>query len=163
MKKIFMILALAAIMTTHTAAEGDVIFALPPPQPISRAPYERIVNAEWVDLSIQEPLTEKHVVSGIITAYCSCSKCCGQYSAEYNGGIAITTTGTIAEAGRTVAVNPNVIPYGAHVWIDGHEYIAEDTGSGLKDGVHVDIYCDSHVEALRIGRQTKEISWQIET
>lgn len=87
--------------------------------------------------------------------------CCGQWSAEYNNGVAITATGTLAQAGRTVGVNPEVIPYGAHIWIDGHEYIAEDTGSGLQKGIHIDIYCDSHTEALRIGRHVKEIFWEI--
>jgi len=85
------------------------------------------------------------------TAYCPCSKCCGKWASG------ITATGTTAEAGRTIAVDPTVIPYGSKVvLVDsrgfGHEYIAEDCGGAIK-GNRVDIYFDTHDEALQFGRQ----------
>ena len=54
------------------------------------------------------------------TAYCSCKKCCGSYSPEVRGGVAHTATGTVPQEGRTIAVDPSVIPYGTKVAIDGN-------------------------------------------
>lgn len=58
-----------------------------------------------------------------------------------------TATGTYTTAGRTLAVNPNIIPYGTHVWLyldDGTlvgDYYAEDTGSNMMQNPYVvDIY-----------------------
>lgn len=73
-----------------------------------------------------------------ITFYCSCSKCCGKWS-KYNR----TRTGTTPAEGRTIAIDPRVIPLGSRVQIAGHEYKAEDTGSAIK-GRHIDIYCSTH-------------------
>lgn len=85
-----------------------------------------------------------------LTAYCNCRKCCGKWA----GGP--TSTGTTPEAGRTIAVDPKVIPYGSHILIDGTEYIAEDCGSGIK-GARIDVFHDSHSAALEFGVQNKEV------
>lgn len=79
------------------------------------------------------------------TAYCACFKCCGKEDG-------ITATGTKATAGRTIAVDPSVIPYGAEVVINGHTYIAEDCGSAVK-GNAVDIFHETHEAARQFGRQ----------
>ena len=84
-----------------------------------------------------------------ITHYCKCTRCCGK-----NDGI--TATGTQATAGRTIAVDPKVIPLGTEVIIDGQSYIAEDTGGAIK-GNKIDIYVDSHSEAIQRGRITREV------
>lgn len=80
------------------------------------------------------------------TAYCPCVKCCGKSDG-------ITATGTKATAGRTIAVDPAVIPYGTEVVINGHTYVAEDCGGAI-NGNDIDIYFDSHDAALQFGRQT---------
>ena len=84
-----------------------------------------------------------------ITHYCGCAKCCGKSDG-------ITATGTRAEAGRTIAVDPGVIPYGTKVIIDGHEYVAEDCGGAIKGAV-IDVFCASHEEALQRGVAVKEV------
>ena len=84
-----------------------------------------------------------------ITHYCSCEKCSGQWGN-------LTATGVRAKAGHTIAVDPRVIPYGSVVLIDGHEYVAEDTGGAIK-GERIDIYCDSHQEASDRGVIYKEV------
>ena len=57
-------------------------------------------------------------------------------------GDGITYTGTMATEGRTIAVDPNVIPLGTRVYIDGYgERIAEDIGGAIK-GNKIDIYVD---------------------
>ena len=81
------------------------------------------------------------------TAYCACSKCCGEWA---DG---ITASGTKATTKRTIAVDTNIIPSGAEVEIEGlGTYVAEDTGSAIK-GKIIDFYFDTHEEALKFGRQ----------
>lgn len=85
-----------------------------------------------------------------VTAYCSCSLCCGSYS---NGQ---TASGTTCTPGRTIAVDTSIIPMGTTVYIDGVPYVAEDTGvSGYK----IDIYMPSHVEALNWGVRYCTVTW----
>lgn len=91
-----------------------------------------------------------------LTAYCTCKICCGKNSPEVTGRPSKTRSGTHPVQGRTVAVDPNVIPLGTHIFINGHEYVAEDTGSWV-DGKDVDIFFNSHREALIFGRQKAEI------
>ena len=83
-----------------------------------------------------------------LTAYCSCSKCCGKSDG-------ITASGVKATAGRTVAVDSS-IPFGTKLIINGHEYVAEDRGGGIK-GKRIDIYFDSHQEALNFGVKKAEV------
>lgn len=85
------------------------------------------------------------------TAYCACPKCCGKWA---DG---ITASGTKATAKRTIAVDSKLIPLGSKVEIEGlGTYIAEDTGSAIK-GKIIDIYFDTHEEALNFGRQKVNI------
>lgn len=82
-----------------------------------------------------------------LTAYCSCSKCCGKWA----GGK--TASGTIPTQGRTVACNS--LPFGTKISINGNIYTVEDTGN-MSDNV-IDIYFNSHSEALQFGRQKAEV------
>lgn len=84
------------------------------------------------------------------TAYCKCEKCCGIWSDSP------TKSGTIPQEGRTIAVDPDVIPLGTQVLIDGQTYTAEDTGSAVKGNV-IDIYFNDHEETEKYGRQEKNI------
>lgn len=86
-----------------------------------------------------------------LTAYCTCSKCCGDFA---DG---ITATGTAATPGRTIAVDPKVIPLGSKVIINGYEYIAEDTGGAIK-GNRIDILFPNHQEALNFGIQHADVA-----
>ena len=61
-----------------------------------------------------------------------------------------TASGTVVTAGRTIAVDPAVIPLGTPVVINGHVYIAEDTGGAI-DGNRIDIAVNTHQEALNLG------------
>lgn len=84
-----------------------------------------------------------------LTAYCACSRCCGKCDG-------ITATGTKATAGRTIAVDPTKIPYGTKVVIYGHTYISEDCGGAIKQN-KIDIFFNSHTEALKFGVQYAEV------
>jgi 3D (Asp-Asp-Asp) domain-containing protein len=76
------------------------------------------------------------------------------YSGPQLGGArAITATGTSARAGRTVAVDPKVIPLGSRVYIEGvGERIAEDIGGAVR-GQHIDLYLPSVSQARIFGVQ----------
>lgn len=94
-----------------------------------------------------------------VTHYCPCKKCCGKDPDHPAYGI--TATGTVATAGRTVAVDPDVIPYGTEVLVryeDGteHTYIAEDCGGAI-DGNRLDVFMDSHGAAWDAGIKTAEV------
>ena len=87
-----------------------------------------------------------------ITAYCPCAECCGRWA---DG---LTATGFPALPG-VVAVDPDVIPLGSTVIIDGQKYLAADTGSGVT-GNHIDICLASHEETVVYGVRTAEV-WVI--
>jgi 3D (Asp-Asp-Asp) domain-containing protein/sulfur carrier protein ThiS len=68
-------------------------------------------------------------------------------------GYGHTATGTTVTEGRTIAVDPNVIPLGWWVYIEGVGFRkAEDRGSAVR-GNEIDVYFDSHYDALNFGRR----------
>jgi len=70
-----------------------------------------------------------------------------------------TKTGTWPKEGRTVAVDPKVIPLGSRLIIDGvGGYIAEDTGKAIV-GNKIDIYKSNRNECINLG--IKKVSIQI--
>lgn len=73
-----------------------------------------------------------------------------------NGSSNSTATGAVPTVGRTIAVDPSVIPYGSQVIINGHTYVAEDCGGAIK-GNKIDILFETHKEALRFGVQYAEV------
>ena len=77
-----------------------------------------------------------------ITAYCSCSKCCGKSTG-------MTASGTRATAGKTVAASSK-FAFGTKLNINGHIYTVEDRGGAIS-GNRIDIYVNSHSEALQWG------------
>lgn len=77
-----------------------------------------------------------------VTAYCACSKCCGKQTG-------ITASGTRATAGRTIAASGQ-FAFGTRLIINGKEYTVEDRGGAIQ-GNRIDIYMNSHAEALAWG------------
>ena len=77
-----------------------------------------------------------------LTYYCACQKCCG----KTNG---ITAWGTKATAGRTIATSSKYA-FGTKLVINGHTYVVEDRGGAIQ-GNKIDVYVDSHSEALKLG------------
>lgn len=94
--------------------------------------------------------SKKKVDKYKITAYCPCRKCSEGYGNN-------TSTGVKAKEGRTIAVDPSVIPYGTKVHIKGMgDFIAEDCGGDVK-GKHVDIYFESHKKTVKFGVKMKKV------
>lgn len=80
------------------------------------------------------------------TAYCGCAKCCGKSTGK-------TASGTIATAGRTVAMSSSY-SFGTKIEIQGMgTYIVEDRGGAIK-GNRIDIFFSNHQKALDFGRKT---------
>ena len=84
-----------------------------------------------------------------ITAYCPCSKCCGKTSGR-------TASGTTATAGRTVAASSK-FAFGTKLNIGGHVYTVEDRGGAI-NGNKIDIFVNSHAEALQWGVRYLNVS-----
>ena len=112
------------------------------------------VQAEQEELQMQLKYKEKSpewVSLGIFktTAYCPCARCCG----KSNG---ITASGMVATAGRTIAADTSILPFGTKVNINGNLYVVEDTGGAIK-GKRIDIFFATHQEALQYGRRNVEV------
>lgn len=87
-----------------------------------------------------------------LTAYCAekTPHICGE-------GRGITASGTMATPGRTIGVDPSVIPYGTQVYIEGVGYrVAEDTGGGV-GSQHIDVLVDTHENALSLGVSSGDV------
>lgn len=96
-----------------------------------------------------------------LTAYCSCAVCCDEWAynrpIDKNGqAIVKGASGEVLKAGTSIAVDPEVIPYGSTVLINGQAYIAHDCGGAIK-GNRIDVYHDSHKEAWNFGLQHADV------
>lgn len=134
------IVAALTVKTTGQPYTGE------PPVIADKLPGEDKPAEGCAVLDIGEPLG-----GFTLTAYCPCMKCCGKTDG-------ITATGTLATEGRTIAVDPRVIPYGSSVTIyfaDGtsHTYTAEDCGGAIREN-RIDVFFDSHGAARAFGVQS---------
>lgn len=103
-------------------------------------------NIEVVE-NPEEPALE-YLGEWTITAYCSCSECCGSWGDA-------TASGEPPISGHTVACNS--LPFYTQVMIDGTTYTVEDTGSTPYGDAWIDIYFDTHEEALAYGLHTTSV------
>lgn len=112
-----------------------------------------IIYEEPREVEMIEAAIEWHDLEDVtITAYCPNSCCCD----EWDDGI--TYTGTRAQEGVTIAVDPDVIPLGAWVEINGNQYHAEDIGGAIK-GNRIDVFFDNHQAALDFGVKKMSVRW----
>ena len=110
---------------------------------ITETAEETMIIEEETTIAEQYLPLDRYLGEFLLTAYCPCSYCCGKSDG-------ITATGTVAPAGRTIAVDPRIIPYGSQVKINGHIYTAEDCGGAIKSN-KIDIFFSTHQEALNFG------------
>ncbi|MFD2332426.1 ubiquitin-like domain-containing protein [Cohnella sp. GCM10020058] len=94
----------------------------------------------------------KSVLSGVtLTAYSAGPASTGKDVGD--AGYGITASGTTVSEGRTIAVDPDVVPLGWWVYIEGIGFRrAEDTGSAIK-GKKIDVYYDSERYANKFGKK----------
>ena len=87
------------------------------------------------------------------TAYCPCEKCCGKWALNRPDGIVYTASGAVAQEGVTIAADWSVFPVGTVLFIEGYgTRTVQDKGAAVK-GNAIDVYFESHEEALVFGRQ----------
>ena len=151
-----------AVSTVASEDSGRQSISPQPSEPVTETvePTEQVMPLEAAaELNPEPELIELGEFK--TTAYCTCVKCCGVWSQEHPSRVGTdyvqkTASGTIPTEGRTVSVDTEIIPFGAVLVIDGHEYIAEDTGSAVKGNI-IDIYFSSHEAACEYGVQYKTI------
>ena len=82
------------------------------------------------------------------------------YTANCTGCSGVTANGTDLRANpdaKVIAVDPNVIPLGSKVWVEGYgEAIAADTGGAIK-GNRIDLFIADENEANQWGYRTVTI------
>ena len=109
------------------------------------------INTTISDLK-QEEYKLIYIGDYTITHYCveATQHICGT-------GTGLTAIGTQVTAGKTIAVDPKVIPYGTKVYIEGYGWrIAEDCGGAIK-GNHIDVAVESHYDAINMGTKTSGV------
>lgn len=110
---------------------------------------ETIVGSMPISYNQKLPFT--NIGQFDLSFYCPCEKCVGKKK------IVRTASGTKPKANYTIAVDTRIIPLGSILYIEGFGYfIAQDTGSAIK-GNRIDIFVDSHQQALKLGRKKANV------
>ena len=107
--------------------------------------------------TIPAPAPRTRVIRMEVTAYCACTKCCGPNAQG------ITASGKLVSynGGKFVAADTGVLPFGTKLVIPGYadDQAVEviDRGGAIK-GNKLDLYFDSHADALVWGRQHLDVT-----
>lgn len=115
----------------------------------TEAPVEQETSQEEYEEDIPQENTSsngEYLGTYTLTAYCGCEACNGR-----NAGI--TAMGVEPSEGWTVACNS--LPLGTQISINGNTYEVQDTGN-MDDGT-IDIFMNSHDEALNFGVQSADV------
>ena len=146
-------LLIVFMLTRLTVAEKEVetvkYITLTETEYITIYPEEAEEVEEIIENKLQISLGEYNV-----SAYCSCSQCCGKSDG-------ITFSGEKAVEGITIAADTRVHPIGTVLYIEGiGERVVQDIGGSIY-GNRIDVYFDSHSQALEFGRQQLEV-WEVQ-
>ena len=113
---------------------------------------EENYNLEGTDVNEQNATAEQYgdsIGEYTIDYYCSCETCRAKASK-------VKATGTPVVEGQTIAVDPDEIPYGTKVIIDGHVFTAEDYDTSGKEK-HISIYVNEHETAQKLNEKKAEV------
>jgi len=126
-------------------------------QPADEEPAQEMVSidsaVDVIQNEYETPITMKAILSG----YCKCEECCGEYA---NG---VTASGT--DANNPGIAAPSGIPFGSRIDVPGYEGGPSDNGSwvmiddrgGKIVGNKFDLRFKTHQEALDWGIQERTI------
>ena len=112
---------------------------------------KKVIGYKYKYKTVKEKVkTKEYLGKFTVTYYCSCPLCCdGEYKK--------TEIGKKPKVGRTVVVDPKVIPLKTKLKIGNKSgYVAEDTNKSIK-GNNIDIYTSNHKTALKKGRTTQKV------
>jgi 3D (Asp-Asp-Asp) domain-containing protein/LysM repeat protein len=123
--------------------------AAPAPQP-----EEKPEVAPEVEEASAEPQQEQEAVANELSVEATA------YTADCEGCSGITATGVNLKENpdaKVIAVDPDVIPLGSKVYVEGYGYAtAEDTGGAIK-GNRIDVFIPSKDQAVDWGRKTVNV------
>lgn len=97
---------------------------------------------------------EPQIVNMNTSAYCACVKCCGKTNGITSSGELATSWYTVA-AGRGYPIGTIIYVPSLSNQINGGWFIVQDRGGAIKNN-KMDIFLDTHQEALVFGRRTLE-------
>ncbi|WP_110113221.1 3D domain-containing protein [Bacillus sp. CGMCC 1.16541] len=124
----------------------------PEPQPQAAQPSEPVEQEPQESQEEQQGVVVKNEMTVTATAY----------TADCEGCSGTTATGVDLKANpneKVIAVDPNVIPLGSKVYVDGYGYAtAADTGGAIK-GNKIDVFIPSEQEAIEWG--SKQVNVKI--
>ncbi|WP_311771758.1 ubiquitin-like domain-containing protein [Cohnella lubricantis] len=112
---------------------------------------EASADQKTLQVNGQSVKVKKVLTNVTLTAYTAGPESTGKDKGD--PGYGITASGTKVSEGRTISVDPDVIPLGWWVYIEGIGFRrAEDTGSAIK-GKKIDVYYDSLSYANKFGKK----------
>lgn len=96
---------------------------------------------------------ESSATTYTVTAYCGCEKCCGKWSKFRK-----TANGQTPKQGVTCAASRS-IPFGTKLKIEGvGTRVVQDRLALRYDKTRIDVYFDSHSEALKFGKKQLKVT-----
>lgn len=127
----------------------------PPAQETPSAAFQGPSGTLSETETVPEP--EPEWIEAVATAYCPCERCCGSWALNRPDGIVYTASGAIAEEDVTIAADWSVYSPGTILYIEGiGERTVQDRGGAIS-GQKIDVFFNSHEDALRFGRQEVRI------
>lgn len=132
----------APAASVKPAAESSAQVTMVQPPAASGSPES--ASPQLVPISNTETPLGVFVISG----YCGCDAC--------GSGLGVTYSGTIPQANHTIAADLALLPIGTKIRVGNVIYTVEDTGSSIR-GKTLDIYYNSHEEAMAHGRTQQEV------
>jgi 3D (Asp-Asp-Asp) domain-containing protein/LysM repeat protein len=142
------------------SAEKSVKQAESPKTQSAEQPKQQTERVE-TKAAIQPNEQSKEAEKTVVEAGDTISVEATAYTVESAGGNGITTIGIDLNKNpdaKVISVDPNVIPLGTKVYVEGYGHaIAGDTGSAIK-GNKIDVYLPTEEEALNWGRRTVNVT-----
>lgn len=149
-------------ISVYTVHKGDTLYRIAKVHHTSVSQIQldnRIRNASQIQVGQRLKIRSRAVVidrkqvrkvlSATLTAYTAGIESTGK--APGHPAYGITASGARVREGRTIAVDPKVIPIGATVYIEGIGLrVAEDTGSAIR-GAKIDVYMNDVQQARQFG------------
>jgi 3D (Asp-Asp-Asp) domain-containing protein len=150
----------AEASTPHTSAGVQSVPLTQAPAKLATAQAELMHDAPTVELTSSvetaKPVApNRHIVKMLVTAYCPCTKCCGENASG------ITASGKLVSynGGRFVAADPS-LSFGTKLIIPGYSSAPVevlDRGGAIR-GNHLDVFFPTHQQALDWGRRLVEVT-----